>query len=88
MISKTFPGKMKIMKNRRWKRIFGIGLVLFLGIFLVSSGFASGDICREALNDCLVDAVVAGLFGGPQTFLLYYSGCMIGYTFCLKYYVQ
>ena len=79
---------MNILKNRQFKRIFGLGLVLFVGIFLVSSGFASEDVCKEAMNDCLLDAVVAGLFSGPQTFLVYYSACVIGYTFCLKYYVQ
>jgi putative Mn2+ efflux pump MntP len=81
-------GQMKILKDRKWKRVFGVGLLLFMGLFLVSSGFASEDVCKEAMSDCLMDAVVAGLFSGTQTFLIYYSACMIGYTFCLKYYVQ
>ena len=79
---------MKIMKDQRFKRVFSVGLMLFVGVFLVSPHFASGDVCKDALNDCLLDAVVAGLFSGPQTFLLFYSGCLIGYTFCVKYYVQ
>lgn len=79
---------MKIMKDRKWKRVFGAGLLLFMSLFLVSSGFASEDVCKEAMSECLTDAVVAGLFSGTQTFLVYYAACMIGYTFCLKYYVQ
>jgi len=79
---------MKIMKDRKWKRVLSAGLLLFMGLFLVSSGFASEDICKEAMSDCLTDAVVAGLFSGTQAFLVYYAACMIGYTFCLKYYVQ
>jgi hypothetical protein len=78
---------MKIMKKRKSKRAFVVGLMLFVSIFLVSSASASGDVCRTALDKCMTDALIAGLFSGPQTFLVYSSGCLIGYTWCLKYYV-
>jgi hypothetical protein len=68
------------------KKIFVMGLMLLVCLFLVSSVFASEDVCKKALTRCTADAVVAGLFSGPQSFLLYYSGCFIGYSWCLKYY--
>jgi len=67
-------------------KIIVFGLIVCVCFFLVSSTYASGDVCRKALSRCTVDAVVAGLFSGPQSFLLYYSGCFMGYSWCLKYY--
>ena len=68
------------------KKIFVLGLMLVVCLFMLSSVYASEDVCKKALSRCTVDAVVAGLFSGPQSFLLYYSGCFIGYSWCLKYY--
>lgn len=77
---------MNNFKNRRFRRIFILGLLCFVCLFLISSAFASEDVCNNALSRCTTDAVIAGLFSGPQTFILYYSGCFMGYTWCLKYY--
>jgi hypothetical protein len=70
------------------KKIFVLGLMLVVCLFLVSSVYAAGDVCKKALSRCTADAVVSGLYSGPQSFFLYYSGCFIGYTWCLKYYEQ
>lgn len=77
---------MNIFKNQHSKQIIILGLMLFVCIFFVSSTFASEDVCKKALSRCTVDAVIAGLFSGPQSFFLYYSGCFMGYSWCLKYY--
>lgn len=68
------------------KKIFVLGLMFVVCLFLASSVYASEDVCKKALARCAADAVVAGLFSGPQSFMLYYSGCFIGYSWCLKYY--
>jgi hypothetical protein len=78
---------MNILKNQHSKKIMVLGLMLFVCLFLVSSTFASEDVCKKALSRCATDAVIAGLFSGAQSFLLYYAGCFIGYSWCLKYYV-
>jgi hypothetical protein len=67
-------------------KYFVIGLIVCLCFGLVSSANASEDVCKKALSKCTVDAVKAGVTSGPQSFLLYYSGCYMGYTWCLKYY--
>ena len=67
-------------------KIVALGLIVCVCFFLVSSVYAREDVCKNALSRCTVDAVIAGLFSGPQSFLVYYSGCFIGYSWCLKYY--
>ena len=42
------------------KKIFVLGLMLVLCFFLVSSVYASEDVCKNALSRCTADAVVAG----------------------------
>jgi len=77
---------MNILKNQHFKRILILGLTVCVCLFFVSSTFASEDVCKKALSKCAIDAVIAGLFSGPQSFLLYYAGCFMGYSWCLKYY--
>ena len=67
-------------------KILVVGLMVCLCLLMVSSVHASDDVCKKALDKCTTDAVISGLFGGPQSFLLYYSGCFMGYSWCLKYY--
>ncbi len=78
---------MKILKNQHFRQIIILGLMFFVFIFFISSNYAPAAVCRKALSRCTVDAVVAGLFSGPQSFMLYVSGCFMGYSWCLKYYV-
>jgi len=68
-------------------KIFVLGLVICLCFFTAFSASASDDVCKDALSRCTTDAVISGLISGPQSFLLYYSACFMGYSWCLKYYV-
>ena len=68
------------------KKYFVLGLMLAVCFFVISSAYASEDVCKKAMSRCTVDAAIAGLLSGPQSFLLYYAGCFIGYSWCLKYY--
>jgi hypothetical protein len=38
------------------------------------------------MSRCTTDAIKSGLVSGAQSFLVYFSGCLMGYTWCLKYY--
>lgn len=73
-------------ERRSNMKIIALGLIVCVCFFFVSSVSASEEVCKKALSRCTTDAVIAGLFSGPQSFLLYYSGCFIGYSWCLKYY--
>jgi len=68
------------------RKKFVLGLIVCVCFFLVFSAYASGDVCKKAFSRCTIDAAIAGLFSGPQSFLLYFSGCFMGYSWCLKYY--
>jgi len=75
----------KFIKNSA-KKFVVVGLILSLVILFSSPGFASKEACENALIKCGVDAAIAGLISGPQSFLAYAAGCLIGYSWCLKYY--
>ncbi len=78
---------MNIFK-RQWTRGFvAVGLIFCLFLFGPSLFASEKEECDKALVKCSVDAVIAGILSGPQTFLLFASGCLMGYTWCLKYYV-
>lgn len=78
--------EMKKFIKQNPKRLVVVGLIFSLIILCSSPGFASKEVCEKALARCGVDAAIAGLFSGPQTFLTYYAGCFMGYSWCLKYY--
>jgi hypothetical protein len=44
-------------------------------------------VCNKALLKCGIDAVIAGLLSGGTVMLLISMGCIIGYEFCLKFYL-
>ena len=77
---------MKILRGNSHKKIMVVALALFILVYAAAPSLQANAGCVEALRKCSVDAVIALIFGGPQTFLLYYSGCLMGYTWCLKYY--
>jgi len=68
------------------KKFMVVGLIFSLVILCSTPGFASKEACENALIKCGVDAAIAGLVSGPQSFLAYSAGCLIGYYWCLKYY--
>ena len=64
--------------------------VLILSIWL-SVGFVpvqAEDICEKAFTKCLVDAAIALILTGPQAAAAFATGCVNGYIWCLKYYVD
>ncbi len=74
-------------RNFRFKRFLAGVLVLVLFGAVTVSAQDNVDICSLALEKCAVQAVMAGMFGGMNSFASYASGCFIGYDWCLKYYV-
>ena len=45
------------------------------------------EICNKALLKCGIDAVIAGLLSSMATLGFTVMGCLIGYDWCLKYYL-
>jgi hypothetical protein len=79
---------MNIFRSHRVKNFVVTGLIICL-IFWSTSVFASEkEACDKAFVKCGVDALIGGFLSGPQMFLFIYSGCLMGYTWCLKYYMQ
>lgn len=59
---------------------------LLMGVVTAPSLHANLAVCEEALARCGIDAIIAGLTGGPLAFSLWGTGCLMGYDFCLRYY--
>lgn len=72
-------------KNKKIRFQGGI-LALLLLFLLVSPALQADDVCFEALEKCGSKALVGGIFNSG-TFFFYMSHCLLGYTWCLKYYV-
>ena len=70
--------------SRKYKKIMG-ALLLFLMAHALFLPLHAVRICDEALSECASDALVTLIFGGPHAFALYASGCLMGYSWCLKY---
>lgn len=75
------------MNLLKWKSKITIGiLALFVFFLATSTHLHAKEACDEALFKCGVDALIALVLSGPHIFVIYSSGCYIGYTWCLKYY--
>lgn len=79
---------MNIFKKRTAKSFIVAGLIFCLILWSTSVFASENEACDKAFVKCGVDAVIGGILSGPQMFLLIYSGCLMGYTWCLKYYVS
>jgi len=79
---------MKKIHKKKGSRILIGALVffLFMGVVLAPSLHATRAVCERALHRCAVDALIAGMSGGPLAAALWGAGCLMGYDFCLKYY--
>ena len=79
---------MKKIHKKKGSRILIGALVffLFMGVVMAPSLHATRAVCERALHKCAVDAVIAGMTGGPVAFALWGTGCVMGYDFCMKYY--
>ena len=74
-------------QNFCFKRfLIGVLVIALVGVVSVSAQ-GNNEICGQALEKCAVQAVMAGMFGGMNSFAAYASGCFMGYNWCLKYYI-
>ena len=75
-------------KQKKFKANVFIVMGLVSLLLLVSPIIPSQQkhVCEQALEKCGGDAILTLIFGGIQSFLFYYSGCLIGYSWCLKYF--
>jgi len=46
------------------------------------------NVCMGGLVKCEADALIVGAFGGLEVFGMYAAACMVGYTWCIKYYLK
>jgi hypothetical protein len=77
----------KIHKKKGSRILIGaLVFSLLTGVVFAPSLHASRAICERALSRCAVDALIAGLTGGPIAFALWGTGCLAGYDFCMRYY--
>lgn len=77
---------MKNLKKIKKNKILVAALALILlTLILTPLPLAAGE-CEKALVECAVDAVIVGLFGGAELWILYSYGCALGYDWCLRYY--
>jgi len=74
-----------LRRDKRLKIMAGV-LVLLMSIFFLAPQQLTAEVCDEALVECAIDAVIIGIFGGLQSGLLYFSGCLTGYNWCLEYF--
>jgi hypothetical protein len=79
---------MKKIYKKKGSRILIGALVffLFMGVVTAPSLHATRAVCERALHRCAVDALIAGMSGGPLAAALWGASCLMGYDFCLKYY--
>ena len=71
-------------KNKKIRLMGGIFIVLVL-VLLVAPSLHAEDVCFEALEKCSKKAAISGILNSGS-FLFYMSHCLMGYTWCLKYY--
>jgi hypothetical protein len=60
---------------------------LFLTVFGLEKGTAG--VCEKALLKCGVDAAMSGILSlSPLAFAVFSSACVMGYEWCLLYYLS
>jgi hypothetical protein len=75
---------LKFITKRKWVLT---GVILLL-IFMVATPQAlTADVCEKALEKCIINAALAGLFSlSPAVFTYFSTSCLMGYSFCISYY--
>jgi len=65
-------------------------LALSLAVLLIAAAAVlplDAGTCERALQRCLADAMLAGVLGlNLQLLALFSTSCLLGYSWCLKYY--
>ncbi len=74
-------------KLTKWAAALTVAAVLTALYAAPIQARESVSICNNALVKCGLDAVVAGLLSGGSAMALTFMGCLIGYDWCLKYYL-
>lgn len=67
------------------KSLLVIVLVAAVVLTAMPQQAEASEVCRKALEKCTVDALISFLLGGGLTAGIMMSGCINGYSFCLKY---
>jgi len=75
---------MKKNKKRKSGAIL-IGGLVFLMLLSMATLSLDAGVCERALAKCGVDAVIAGISGGPGAGVIWGIGCLAGYNWCLLY---
>ncbi len=66
-----------------------VGALLLLALLQVTAPFMQAkNVCMGGLVKCEADALIVGAFGGLEVFGMYAAACMVGYTWCIKYYLK
>jgi len=74
-------------KIKRNKIIVGALLLLIL-VHAAAPFLQAKNVCMDALVRCEADALIVGAFGGIEVFGTYAAGCLVGYAWCLRYYIK
>lgn len=69
-------------------RLTAVVLILGMCLCVAFTPVHAGNICERAFTKCLVDAAIALILTGPQAAAAFAFGCVNGYIWCLKYYVD
>jgi len=76
------------MRKINGKKII-VGALLLLALLQVTAPFMQAkNVCIDAVVKCGADALIAGAFGGLEVFGMYAAGCIVGYSWCIKYYIK
>ena len=67
------------------KSVLVIALVAAVVLTAIPQQSEASEVCQRALEKCTVDAIISFLLGGGLTAGIMMSGCLNGYSFCLKY---
>ena len=74
-------------EKRKIRKRFLFGTLVLLMIFIVLAPHQlSAGVCERALAKCGIDALLTSLLSGPEIGALYFSACLLGYSWCLQYY--
>ncbi len=76
---------MKNLTSLKGFKILALVLLLsFTLVYLVPYPLEA-NVCQDAFSKCGIDAVLVTIFSGPASGAIYFSGCLIGYDFCINY---
>lgn len=78
---------MNKIKKKKAFRIKAGALALLIFVSAAVLPLNANNVCESALVRCEADAIISMIFGGVQVFAAYSFGCLIGYAWCLRYFL-